>query len=91
MIRMDMCIDYEPNVFIGQRSDCRENLVRQRRELIVDHDDAVGADQYSDVTSASLEIVNVSRGVVRDDLHGCKIVVLRERGARRKDCHCPGA
>jgi hypothetical protein len=67
----------------GDRLDRRLDLVGQRRELAVDHDDAVGADRDRDVPPLPGQHVGVVAEIGRLDLDLVPVDERRRRRSRR--------
>ena len=87
---MHVRVDDETDLAVGQLSDRRDDLVGERSELVVDHDDAVVTDGQPDVAARSLEIVDAARDVVGGDLNVAEVTALRvgrHSGDQAEDSH----
>ena len=69
VVAVDVRVDEHADRLVGQRLDRGQQLLRQRRELIVDHQHAVIADQEPDVAALPFEVMDVAGHLVRFDLH----------------------
>ena len=93
VVAVHVGVDHETDVTVGDPADRRQNPVRQRGELVVDHDDAVVADRQSDVASAARDVVHRAAHMVRADLHGVPVHVAAlgvhrgHRKERRRQAH----
>ena len=68
VVAMNVGVDQEPDLGVRDPSDRGHDLVRERRELVVDHDDAVLAHRDADVPTLSCEVVDAPRDVMCHDL-----------------------
>src|SRR4029453_8186912 len=56
---MDVGVDEEPDAAVGYLLDRRDDLVRERSELTVNEEDAVGSDECTNGSSLALERIEV--------------------------------
>ena len=59
MVRVQMGVHEKTDRLAGQRPDRRNNLVRKRRKLVVNKKHSVVADKQADVSSTTLDVVNL--------------------------------
>ena len=97
VITMPVGVHEELQLGVADLCRCSANLGGQRRELIVDHQDAVVADQQADVSSdAAVEHVDIAGYVDGLELHAGKVALgdgvtnEQEQGGRGQEngtCH----
>ena len=83
VVAVDVGVDDEADLGLGDLFYSRDDPVRERRELIVDHDDAVHADRDADVAAPTLEIIDASGHMVGLD-HNVVEVGLGAEHSRRE-------
>ena len=54
MVRMDVSVNEKANITVRHFTDGRDNTIRQRSELVVDHNDPVFTNREADVPSTTL-------------------------------------
>ena len=80
-----MRVENELDRLVGNPFERGSNFRRERRELIVDDYDAVGAGRYADVAARSLKHVDRSGDLADLDFNFAEILLLREeRSAEEK-------
>ena len=75
VVPMPMRVEHEADGLGRNRPDGRKNLVGQRRELVVDHENAVLADEHPDVPALAEQHVHARGDLLRLDLD--RVEVLR--------------
>ena len=88
VIAVHVRVEHEADRLVGNRADRREYFRRERRELGVDHHDAVVARGDADVAALAFQHVERSGELGRLDHRGVEIALLGVGGKaqRRKQC-----
>jgi hypothetical protein len=86
VIRVDVRVYHETDWTIGDLSDRRDDLLGERRELRVDHQDAVWTGQHADRAALTVERVEVAGDLRRLDLDLAEVRLRRRRRCRRILC-----
>jgi hypothetical protein len=69
-----MRVEHEADGLGRNRPDGSQNLVGQRCELVVDDEDAVVADEHSDVSTLAEQHVHTQGDLLRLDLYRVKVL-----------------
>ena len=59
MVAMQMRINEETNIIRTQCFNSTVNLIRERRELIIDHQCSIFANEHADITARTLQKIKI--------------------------------
>jgi len=75
VIEVIVGVDDEAHRFVGQFFERGFDPIGQRRELIIDQDDAIVADREPDVAARALEHVNIAGNLADLDFYFVEVIL----------------